>query len=42
MVKENMSNCLIIGSGSIGERHAKNLIKFLKRMFTSCRFPKGV
>ncbi len=36
-----MSNCLIIGSGSIGERHAKNLIKYFdKNVFVLSRFPK--
>ena len=36
-----MSNCLIIGSGSIGERHAKNLIKFFeKNVFVVSRFPE--
>ena len=36
----NIKNCLVIGSGSIGERHAKNLAKFFnKKVFVLSRCP---
>ena len=36
----NKKNCLVIGSGSIGERHAKNLVSFFNRkVFVLSRSP---